>query len=127
MIENASGSPSAVLTNPVTARALLNDPVFAVTLFSAAVRFMRADKVPARPAKSSYFVDTDLTAGLPVEKMPPSQVAEAVIAGISAGDEEIVVDDLTRAVKAGLSDDQALLYPMVEQQYLAAVTAGVAS
>ena len=34
---------------------------------------------------------------------------------------------LTRAVKAGLSDDQALLYPMVEQQYLAAVTAGVAS
>ena len=46
------------------------------------------------------YVDTDLTAGLPVEKMPPSQVAEAVIAGIIAGDEEIVVDDLTRAVKA---------------------------
>jgi hypothetical protein len=31
-----------------------------------------------------------------------------------------VVDDVSRAVKAGLSDDQNALYPQVEQEFAAA-------
>lgn len=64
------------------------------------------------------FVDTDLTAGLDVPKLSPREVADAVIAGLQAGDAEIIVDDVSRMVKGALGDDQALLYPGVEATYL---------
>lgn len=64
------------------------------------------------------FVDTDLTAGLDVPKLAPADVAAAVIAGIQAGGEEIVIDEISRSVKAGLSDDQRLVYPGIEATYL---------
>jgi hypothetical protein len=38
---------------------------------------------------------------------------------LEANEPEAVVDDYSRAVKAGLSDDQRTLYPQVEEQYLA--------
>ncbi len=72
------------------------------------------------------YVDTDLTAGPDVEKMPPSLVAGAIIAGLVAGEAEVIVDDLTRAVKAGLADDQAQLYPMIAEQFRAAQAAATA-
>jgi NAD(P)-dependent dehydrogenase (short-subunit alcohol dehydrogenase family) len=54
------------------------------------------------------FVDTDLTAGIDQPKLPAAHVAKAILDGIAAGREEIVVDDFTRAVKAGLSPEHAL-------------------
>jgi len=69
------------------------------------------------------FVDTDLTAGLEVDKQPAGAVAEAILDGIAAGAEEILVDEASRTVKAGLSDDLRLLYPGVQAQHDAMVAA----
>src|SRR6185437_4065792 len=65
------------------------------------------------------FVDTDLTAGLDADKIAPAAVAAAALDALEANEPEAVVDDYSRAVKAGLSDDQRTLYPQVEEQYLA--------
>jgi hypothetical protein len=64
------------------------------------------------------FVDTDLTAGLQTDKIAPAAVAAAALDALEANQPEAVVDDYSRAVKAGLSDDQRTLYPQVEEQYL---------
>jgi NAD(P)-dependent dehydrogenase (short-subunit alcohol dehydrogenase family) len=68
------------------------------------------------------FVDTDLIASFEVEKIAPREVAIAAFDGLEAGAPEVLVDDRTREVKAGLSDDQNLIYPGVEAEFNAAVT-----
>ena len=68
------------------------------------------------------FVDTDLTAGLEIDKIPAASVAVSALDALEAGDPEAVVDDFSRAVKAGLSDDQRALYPQVEREFLAMVS-----
>jgi NAD(P)-dependent dehydrogenase (short-subunit alcohol dehydrogenase family) len=50
------------------------------------------------------FVDTDLTAGIDMPKLAPAHVAAAILDGLAAGQEEVVVDDYTRAVKAGFAN-----------------------
>jgi NAD(P)-dependent dehydrogenase (short-subunit alcohol dehydrogenase family) len=67
------------------------------------------------------FVDTDLTAGLDGDKIEPAAVAAAALDAVEAGEPEAVVDDLTRQVKAGLSDDQRTLYPQIELDFAALV------
>jgi NAD(P)-dependent dehydrogenase (short-subunit alcohol dehydrogenase family) len=49
------------------------------------------------------YADTDMTKGLEVAKIAASVVAQRVVGGIVAGDREILVDDVTRQVKALLS------------------------
>jgi NAD(P)-dependent dehydrogenase (short-subunit alcohol dehydrogenase family) len=65
------------------------------------------------------FVDTDLTAGLDGPKISPATVANFALDALQAGEPEALVDDVSRAVKAGLSDDQNTLYPQVEQEFAA--------
>jgi NAD(P)-dependent dehydrogenase (short-subunit alcohol dehydrogenase family) len=65
------------------------------------------------------FVDTDLTAALDVDKIAPAFVAAVALDAVEAGEPEAVVDDLSRQVKAGLSDDQHTLYPQIEQDFAA--------
>jgi NAD(P)-dependent dehydrogenase (short-subunit alcohol dehydrogenase family) len=65
------------------------------------------------------FVDTDLTAGLEVDKVAPATVAASALDAVEAGEPEAIVDDLSRQVKAGLSDDQHTLYPQIEQDFAA--------
>jgi NAD(P)-dependent dehydrogenase (short-subunit alcohol dehydrogenase family) len=65
------------------------------------------------------FVDTDLAAGLDVAKVPPAAVAAAALDAVQAGEPEAIVDEFSRTVKAGLSDDQRALYPRVEEEFLA--------
>jgi len=69
-------------------------------------------------------VDTDMTAALDVEKIRPAIVAASALDALEAGEPEAVVDDYSRAVKAGLSDDQDTLYPQIERQFLAMTGAG---
>lgn len=57
------------------------------------------------------YVDTDLTAGLEGDKIHVSQVSDALIAGLRAGDEEVLVDEISANVKAGLSSPLSVLYP----------------
>src|SRR5436309_1558047 len=59
------------------------------------------------------FVDTDMAAGYNGQKVPPAAVAAAALDAVEAGQPEAVVDQLSRQVKAGLSDDQRTLYPLV--------------
>ena len=67
------------------------------------------------------LVDTDLTAGFNVDKIAPAAVAAAALDAVEAGQPEAVVDDLSRQVKAGLSDDQRILYPQVELDFASMV------
>ena len=67
------------------------------------------------------FVDTDLTAGLPVDKVPPHAVAASALDALEQALPEAVVDDFSRAMKAGLHDDQNLIYPGIADQFNAAV------
>ncbi|HEX4344012.1 MAG TPA: SDR family oxidoreductase [Solirubrobacteraceae bacterium] len=67
------------------------------------------------------FVDTDLTAGLDVEKVSPQSVAVSALDALEQGRPEAVVDAFSANVKAGLSDDMNLVYPGVEEQFYAVV------
>jgi NAD(P)-dependent dehydrogenase (short-subunit alcohol dehydrogenase family) len=66
------------------------------------------------------FVDTDLTAALPVDKIAPGTVAASALDALQQGHPEAVVDDFSRGVKAGLHDDQNLIYPGIADQFNAA-------
>jgi NAD(P)-dependent dehydrogenase (short-subunit alcohol dehydrogenase family) len=63
------------------------------------------------------YVDTDLTEGIEAPKLAPEDVATATMRAIEANNEEVLVDDLTRQVKAGLSDDQNAIYPGIQARF----------
>lgn len=69
------------------------------------------------------YVDTDLTDGLEGDKVAPEVVATAALDALAAGEPEALVDDLARSVKAGMSDDQNLIYPGLREQFAAALPA----
>ncbi len=50
-------------------------------------------------------VDTDMAAGLPMEKTPPNRVARAVLDGVEAGDEDIYPDPTSKEMRSGLLGD----------------------
>lgn len=49
------------------------------------------------------FMDTDMTHGFDLPKVSPQEVAVLTLAGLEAGLEEVLADDITRTVKQGLS------------------------
>jgi len=59
------------------------------------------------------YMDTDMTRRLDVPKSDPAVVAKLAIDGIAAGDAEIIADETSRRVLAGLSAGVAGLYPQV--------------
>ena len=69
------------------------------------------------------FVDTDLTARLDTDKIPPATVADSALDALEAGASEAIVDELSRTIKAGLHDDQVLVYPGIAAQFEAAQSA----
>ncbi len=62
------------------------------------------------------YMDTDMTEGFDVEKMDPAEVATIALDGIAAGDYEVVVDETSRQVLAGLSGGVGALYPELVAQ-----------
>ncbi|MET3452934.1 SDR family NAD(P)-dependent oxidoreductase [Curtobacterium sp. 1544] len=46
------------------------------------------------------FIDTDMMADFPGAKLDPRSVADAALAAIAAGEQEILVDEMSRAAKA---------------------------
>lgn len=58
------------------------------------------------------FIDTDLAAGVTAPKNNPDDVVAAVFDGIRKGDEEVVVDELSRNIKASLSAPLTTMYPL---------------
>ena len=49
------------------------------------------------------YVDTDMTASIDAAKSSPANLVQQVLDGVEKGDVEILADDLTRAVRAGLN------------------------
>lgn len=49
------------------------------------------------------FMDTDMTAGLDAPKSAPADVVRQALAALEAGAREVLADEMTRQVKAGLS------------------------
>jgi len=72
-------------------------------------------------------VDTDMTAAIDLPKISPATVAALALDALEAGEPEALVDDFGRMFKAGLSDDQATLYPEIERDFLATAGAGTAA
>jgi predicted kinase len=64
-------------------------------------------------------IDTDMAAAFDIEKIPPAIVAASALEALEADEPEAVVEDYSRAIKTGLSDDQAALYPQIEREFLA--------
>jgi NAD(P)-dependent dehydrogenase (short-subunit alcohol dehydrogenase family) len=67
------------------------------------------------------YVDTDLTAGLEGDKIAAPLVAVSALDALEAGAPEALVDELSRTIKAGLSDDHNLIYPGIREQFAGAV------
>lgn len=61
------------------------------------------------------YVDTDMVAHIDAPKVSPREVAVAALDGIESGAHEVLVDDLTRQVKAALSADPVALYPQLAE------------
>ncbi|MEV4604019.1 SDR family oxidoreductase [Amycolatopsis sp. NPDC049253] len=60
------------------------------------------------------YLDTDLIADLDdVEKADPAEVARIALDGVAQGRLEVVADQFTRQVKAGLAQGVEVLYPQV--------------
>lgn len=57
------------------------------------------------------YVDTDMVAAVTAPKLPAPEVVRCAIDGVEAGALEVLADETSRQVKAGLSADIAALYP----------------
>jgi hypothetical protein len=51
------------------------------------------------------LIDTEMTRELTLPKIKPIDVVRQALNAIEAGQEELLADDMTRQVKAGLSDE----------------------
>jgi NAD(P)-dependent dehydrogenase (short-subunit alcohol dehydrogenase family) len=59
------------------------------------------------------YVDTDMAARVTAPKVSPQHVAQLALDGIEADAPEVLADELTRQVKAGLAADITALYPQL--------------
>ncbi|WP_036502185.1 MULTISPECIES: SDR family oxidoreductase [Nocardia] len=59
------------------------------------------------------YVDTDLTAGIQAPKTSAAEVAALALDGIETGAHEVLADDISRHVKAGLAADITTQYPQL--------------
>ncbi|WP_406045282.1 SDR family oxidoreductase [Micromonospora sp. NBC_00898] len=59
------------------------------------------------------YMDTDMTAGVTAPKSDPAEIARIAVDGIEADRYEIVTDDTSRQVQAGLAGGVAALYPQL--------------
>jgi NAD(P)-dependent dehydrogenase (short-subunit alcohol dehydrogenase family) len=57
------------------------------------------------------FIDTDMAADVTLPKVAAADVVARVLAAVADDEEEVLVDDVTRQVKADLSADITTLYP----------------
>jgi NAD(P)-dependent dehydrogenase (short-subunit alcohol dehydrogenase family) len=84
---------------------------------SAAWALTNALRVELRPQRTLVtavhvgYMDTDMAAAVDAPKTAPEEVARLVVAAVADGVEEVLADEVSRNVKAGLSGDLALLYP----------------
>ena len=54
------------------------------------------------------LVDTEMASGFTLPKVKPEDVVRQALSAVEAGRDEVLADDLTRQVKAGLSDPEGI-------------------
>jgi NAD(P)-dependent dehydrogenase (short-subunit alcohol dehydrogenase family) len=59
------------------------------------------------------YMDTDMVRHLDVPKSDPAAIAKLAIDGLAAGDAEVIADETSKQVLAGLSGGVAALYPQL--------------
>jgi len=77
---------------------------------------LRLELAPQRTRVSSLhvgYMDTDMTRNVDAPKSDPAVIAKLAIDGIEAGAAEIIADEVSRQVQAGLPFGVAGLYPEV--------------
>ena len=77
---------------------------------------LRAELAPRHVRVSGLhvgYMDTDLTARVDAPKLDPAVVAALTLDQLAAGVPEILADDLSKQVQAGLAGGVAALYPAV--------------
>lgn len=62
------------------------------------------------------YIDTDMTAGVTAPKSSPVDVVRAALDGVEAGDLEVLADEISHQVKAGLSAPIEAMYPQLSAQ-----------
>ena len=60
------------------------------------------------------FMDTDMTRGIDAPKVDPAHVAKLALDGIADDAYEVLADDVSRRVQAGLAGGVAALYPNLD-------------
>ena len=64
------------------------------------------------------YIDTEMAAAVQDDKLDPIAVARIVVEGVAADQEEILVDDFSRAVKSvRWQTTSRLLYPGIQERY----------
>ena len=72
-------------------------------------------------AVHASFIDTDMAALVSAPKDTPESVAQQVFDAVEADQVEVLADERTRTIKAGLSRDQELIYPAVQEFWDSAI------
>lgn len=107
------------ILNVLSVLSWVNDPVLggycaskaAAWSMTNAVRVELADKGIVVTALHVGLMDTDMGAGFDDAKADPAEVAALALDGVAAGAYEVLADDTTRGVLAGLSKGVAGIYP----------------
>lgn len=61
------------------------------------------------------FMETDMTANVDMPKSNPADIAKIAIDGIESDSFEIIADEVSRQVQAGLAGGVAALYPQLSK------------
>jgi NAD(P)-dependent dehydrogenase (short-subunit alcohol dehydrogenase family) len=76
-----------------------------------ALRQELADQGTQVSALHVGYMDTDMTRGVSAPKSDPAEIAALALDELAAGQVEILADDVSRQVRAGLAGGVAALYP----------------
>ncbi|WNI19378.1 SDR family oxidoreductase [Actinacidiphila sp. ITFR-21] len=78
-----------------------------------ALRLALAEQGTQVTALHVGYMDTDMTAGIEAQKSDPAKVARITLEGVEAGRHEVLADDVSKQVKAGLAIGPEALYPQL--------------
>ena len=67
-------------------------------------------------------IDTDMASQLTLPKVKPVDVVRQVLSAIEAGQDEVLADDMTRQIKAGLSNEPGIYLNYDPERSIAAAT-----
>jgi NAD(P)-dependent dehydrogenase (short-subunit alcohol dehydrogenase family) len=61
------------------------------------------------------FIDTDMTQGIDLPKLAPAEVVARAYEALEAGDKEVLIDELSKNVKHGLSQEPGIYLDVVQR------------